>query len=115
MRELARVRWRDVGDVLDRDGRAREVVREAGVVVLELGAARGVGGEDARALHLVEDGVVRRVDFVAPVDVRGEEPLALAARERLDLVRGGVRAEHEVLVDVVAVRRGASWMVRGES
>lgn len=68
-----------------------------------------------RALHLVEDGVVRSVNLVSPVHVCAEEPSVQSLAVALDLVCAGVRAQHVVLVEVVAVRRAASRVVRGEA
>lgn len=55
-----------------------------------------------------------RVDLVSPVHVCSEEPLLVPLGEDLDLVSRGVRAEHHVPVDVVAVRDGSPGVVGRE-
>ncbi len=92
----------------------RKDTRKARVVRLNLKYARRVRGEYPRTLHLVEYRVVRRVDLVAPVHVRGEQPLRFALAEHLHLVRRRVRAQHHVFVHIVAVRFCASGVVRRE-
>jgi hypothetical protein len=111
---LARVGGREMRHVLDDDVGTLEVCLERGIVVLYFFHAVRVGRHDARALRLVEDGIVGAVDLVAPVDVGGEEPLGLAPFKDLDFVGRGVGAEHEVPVDIVAVGGGAAGMVWGE-
>jgi len=111
---LARVGGREVRDVFDDDVGTLEVGLEQGIVVLDFFHAVRVRGNDAGALCLVEDRIMGAVDLVAPVDVGGEEPFGLAPFKHLDFVGGGMGAEHEVLVDVVAVRDGAAGMVWGE-
>ena len=111
---LARVGGREMRHVFDDDVGALEVCLQRCVVVLYFLHAARVGRHDARALGLMEDGIVGAVDLVAAVDVGGEEPPGDAFRKDLDLVGGGVGAKHEVAVDVVAVRGGAAGMVLGE-
>lgn len=111
---LHRVRARDVRDILNRDVRRRKDAREVRVVRLDLEHTRRIRGEYPRAFHLVEYRVVRPVDLVAPVHVRGEQPLRLSLAEHLDLVRRRVRAQHHVSVHIVAVRFRAARVVRRE-
>lgn len=67
-----------------------------------------------RTLDLVEDGIMRPVNLVASVHVGGQEPLVLPVFEHLDFVCGSVGAEHEVFVDVVAVRHRSTRVVGWE-
>lgn len=113
VRGLVRVGRRDAGVVLDADGARREGGFELGV---ECGEGMELGeGPDVRALHLVEDGVVGCVDLVSPVHVCAEEPPVESSAVALDLVCAGVCAQHVVFVEVVAVRRAAAGVVRGEA
>lgn len=111
MRGLARIGGREMWHVLDDDVGTLKVCLEHCIVVFDFVHAVCVGGYDASALGLMEGWIMRAVYLVAPVDVGGEEPLCLALFEHLDFVGGGVGAEHEVPVDVVAVGDGAARMV----
>lgn len=57
---------------------------------------------DAHDLHLVEGGVMRRVDFVSPVHV-SEHDVRVVLGNVLDLVGGRVGSQEEVFGDVVSV------------
>lgn len=59
--------------------------------------------EDAKALHLMEDWVMRTVDRVATVDVARDEECGLARAQQLRLVRRGVTAQDRGWGDVVRV------------
>ena len=98
-------------DVLYDDVRAMEVLLEQSIVVLNLVHALRVCRHDSCSFGLVEHGVVRCIDLVASVYVGREEPVGLSAREYVDFVRGCMRAQHEILVDVVAVRERATGVV----
>lgn len=53
-------------------------------------------GEEADALHLVEDRVVTGVDLVSPVNVSGKQEGVQTGAHQLPLVGGGVGAEHRL-------------------
>lgn len=114
MRGLARVSGREMRHVFDDDVGTLEVGLEHCIIVFDFFHAVWVGRNDASALRLMEDRIVGAVYLVPSVDVGGEEPFVLASFEYLDFVGGGMGAEHEVLVDVVAVRDGAARVVRRE-
>ena len=111
---LARVGGREMRDVFDDDVGTLEMGLQHCIVVLYFLHAVRVGRNDASTLGLMKDGIMGAVDLVAPVDVGGEEPFGLALFKDLDFVGRGMGAEHEVPVDVVAVRGGAAGMVRRE-
>ena len=114
MRGLARVHGRQMGHVFNDDVGALQMGLQRCVVVFYFFHTVWLGGHDARALGLVEDRVVGAIYLVASVDVSGEEPLGLAFLKDLYFVGGCVGAEHEVLVDVVAIGDGTAGVVGGE-
>lgn len=108
---LARVRGRKMRHVFDDDVGTLEVCLQRCVVVFDFFHAVRVGRDDACAFCLMEDRIMGTVYLVASVDIGGEEPVGLAFFENVDFVGGSMGAEHEILVDIVAVRGGTTRMV----
>ena len=85
--------------------RRREAARKALVFLLQLADSILIQVKDVGAFYLVKYGIVRTVNLVPPVHVRREKPLCFAFAEHFDFVSRGVRPQHEVLVDIIAVRQ----------
>ena len=71
-------------------------------------------GEEAHALHLVEDGVVAGVDLVSAVHVSRQQEGVQAGAHQVALVGGGVRSEHVTSVQEVVVPLLPAGVVRGD-
>lgn len=108
---LARVGGREMRDVFDDNVGMSEVCLQPCIIICNFFHAVWVGRNDASALRLMKDRIMGAVDLVTPVDVGGEEPFSLALFEHLDFVGGCMGAEHEMLVDIVAVCDGTARMV----
>mmetsp|Transcript_19792 Transcript_19792/g.59959 ORF Transcript_19792/g.59959 Transcript_19792/m.59959 type:complete len:250 (+) Transcript_19792:1089-1838(+) len=76
------------------------------LVTLHLVAALGrlEVREHAHALHLVEHGVVRRINLIAAVHVAGAKERIVTILQQRRLVGAGVAAEHGLVIDVVGIR-----------
>lgn len=72
MSGLGRVRRGYVGDVLDDDVRLVEVSTERFIVRFDLLNRSLVCLEYAGTLHLMKDGIVRRINFVSSVNIGGQ-------------------------------------------
>ncbi len=114
MRSLCRVRLGDMLNIFRDNVRCSQLALQALGLLLNLRDARWVIAEDFSPFHLVEDGVVGRVYFIASVYIRGEQPALDSFGEDFDLMGRSVCAKHRLPIDVVGVCLCSARMVRRE-
>ena len=115
MAGLGWVRRGYVGNVLDDDVRLVKVPSEAFIVRFDLLDPSLVGLEYTGTLHLVENRVMRRVDFIPSIDIGRQQPLGMACGKCFNFMSGSVSSEHAVLVDIVTVCNGPARMIGGKA
>ena len=115
MGRLGRVRSGCVGNVLDDDIRLVKVSAQTFVICFYFLDRGLVGLEYPSALHLVENWIVGRVNFVSSINISRQEPLGMACGKSFNFMSRSVSSKHIVLVDIVTVCDGPAGMIGGKA